>query len=619
MELRILGPLEIRVADETLPLAGAKQYTVLATLLLRAGKIVSLDQLVDEVWGDSPPASASHTLEVYVSRLRQLFNGHGPSLVRRGGGYMLELGGATLDAREFAELAEVASAAADAGDHELVVEHGSAALALWRGHVLADVRLGASGRAEAERLEEVRLRTIERRIDAELALGAHEEVIGELQSLVVVNPYRERLVAQVMLALYRSGRHAEALEAYEQTRRRLDDDLGLQPSADLQQLSAQIVRQEPTLQAPSPALEEAARPTRARDRAGRLSGLVAVGVAVAAVMALTAAGGARQLESAPDRSTTRVALVLQSVPAEDSYVSWRRNELTDAVEGLASSADVESQLFDVADDLRPSDVEQLTRRLTEGQFDLVLFAVNTDGARALAPRARRLPHTRSVFIDASLSELALRGIPNVSAIRFATEGPAQLAGALGGLIRPRAETSRRPDVVSVVAGERTPEATRVVAAFRLGVARALPHATVLVDYTHETVNPTACERTANAQIDAGSDVVLVHSGRCGTGALAVARARGVWAISGDGVGSPEGNVVAAIFKDWDNAVHTAVGAFTDGTLPAGRDVVLGLDGYNVGLDMSATLPPGIASKVVRLCSDVRVHSARTSIETRAEP
>ena len=143
MELRILGSLEIRLADETLPLAGAKQYTVLATLLLRAGKIVSIDQLVDEVWGDSPPASASHTLEVYVSRLRQLFNGHGPSLVRRGGGYMLELGGATLDAREFAELAEVASAAADAGDHELVVEHGSAALALWRGHVLADVRLGA--------------------------------------------------------------------------------------------------------------------------------------------------------------------------------------------------------------------------------------------------------------------------------------------------------------------------------------------------------------------------------------------------------------------------------------------------------------------------------------------
>ena len=275
-------------------------------------------------------------------------------------------------------------------------------------------------------------------------------------------------------------------------------------------------------------------------------------------------------------------------------------------------------MFDVADDLRPSDVEQLTRRLTEGQFDLVLFAMNADGARALAPRARRLPHTRSVFIDASLSELALRGIPSVSAIRFATEGPAQLAGALGGLIRPRAETSRRPDVVSVVAGERTPEATRVVAAFRLGVARALPHATVLVDYTHEVVNPTACERTANAQIDAGSDVVLVHSGRCGTGALAVARVRGVWAISGDGVGSPEGNVVAAIFKDWDNAVHTAVGTYTDGTLPAGRDVVLGLDGYNVGLEMSATLPSGIASKVVELCSDLRVRSA-ASIPARSDP
>ena len=151
-------------------------------------------------------------------------------------------------------------------------------------------------------------------------------------------------------------------------------------------------------------------------------------------------------------------------------------------------------------------------------------------------------------------------------------------------MRPRAQARRRADVVSVVAGEKTPEATRVVAAFRRGVARALPRAKVLVEYSNEMVDPTACERIANAQIDAGSDVVFVHSGRCGTGALAVARTRGVWAISGDGVGEPAGGVLGAIFKDWDNAVYTAVAAFAEGTLPAG-DVVLGLDGYNVGLDM----------------------------------
>ena len=133
------------------------------------------------------------------------------------------------------------------------------------------------------------------------------------------------------------------------------------------------------------------------------------------------------------------------------------------------------------------------------------------------------------------------------------------------------------------------------------------------------LDPTVCERVANAQIDAGSDVVFAHSGRCGTGALAVARTRGVWAISGDGVSEPAGgNVLGTIFKDWDNAVYTAVAAFAEGTLPAG-DVVLGLDGYNVGLDMSPTLPAGIGSRVVRLCSDIRLHAAQTSMKTRAEP
>jgi len=621
MELRILGPIEARIADEPLSLSRGKQLTVLGLLLSRAGEIVSTEQLVDELWGESPPSSAAHTLEVYVSRLRQLFNGHGPSLVRRGTGYVLELGGALLDARDFMQLAgDVARAAADR-QHEVVTERASEALSLWGGKALADVELGAIGRAEADRLEELRLRTLELRIDSELALGRHEQAVGELQPLVAQSPYREKFVAQLMLALYRSGRHAEALGAYEQTRRRLHDDLGLQPSADLQQLSAQIVRQEPALRAP------AAVPTTSREQlprnppaehARRLAGLVAAGAAVAAVMALTAAGGARQPELASDSPTMRVALVVQAVPVSERYDDWRRGQLTSALDGLRQYAGTESQLVEVDADLAPSYVERVTDRLAAGRFDLVLFALNADGARAFAPQVRRLQRARSVFIDSSLAELALAGEPNATGIRFATEAPAQLAGALGGLMRPRAQARRRADVVSVVAGEKTPEATRVVAAFRRGVARALPRAKVLVEYSNEMVDPTACERIANAQIDAGSDVVFVHSGRCGTGALAVARTRGVWAISGDGVGEPAGGVLGAIFKDWDNAVYTAVAAFAEGTLPAG-DVVLGLDGYNVGLDMSPTLPAGIGSKVVRLCSDIRLHSAQTSLETRAEP
>jgi DNA-binding SARP family transcriptional activator len=251
MSFHVLGPLEARVAGETLAIGGAKQRAVLAVLLLHAGEVVSVERLVDEVWGNDPPPSAAHTLESYVSRLRQLFNGHGPRLVRRGAGYAIELGEATLDTRRFVELQEQASLAAAMDDHAQVVEITGAALAMWRGPALADVALASAGRAEADRLEELRLRTYELRFDAELALGHHEQAIGELQKLVAQNPYRERFVAQRMLALYRAGRHAEALDVYERTRRRLDDDLGLQPSADLQQLSGQIVRQDPLLRRPA--------------------------------------------------------------------------------------------------------------------------------------------------------------------------------------------------------------------------------------------------------------------------------------------------------------------------------------------------------------------------------
>ena len=214
IELGILGPLEVRLAGESLTPGGAKQRAVLAALLLRDEELVSVERLVDEVWGDDPPPSAAHTLESYVSRLRQLFNGHGPTLVRRGAGYSLELHGATLDSRTFVALYESATLAAAAGEPESVVQHASAALAVWRGPALADVALASAGRAEAERLEELRLRTYELRFEADLALGRHEQVVSELQTLVGQSPYRERFVAQLMLALYRSGRHAEALETY---------------------------------------------------------------------------------------------------------------------------------------------------------------------------------------------------------------------------------------------------------------------------------------------------------------------------------------------------------------------------------------------------------------------
>ena len=563
MEFLVLGPLEVRVGPEVLQLGGGKQRAVLAALLLRAGEVVSVDQLVDELWDETPPASAAHTLEVYVSRLRQLLNGHGPVLHRRGSGYMLELGSATLDACTFVKAAEDVSAASAEGDHASTVRRATAALAIWRGSALADVAVGPLGRAETERLEELRLRTLELRIDSELALGRHDHAVGELQPLIARNPYRERFVAQLMLALYRSGRHVEALDVYEQTRRRLDDDLGLQPSADLQQLSAQIVRQEPALRAAAAAVASSyTEPPRSpmRGRAQRLAGLVAAGIGVAVVMALTATGGARQLELASRSSTTRVALVVQSIPAADRYDDWRRHELTGALDGLRQYGDTEAQLFEVDDDLTPSEVERITHRLAAGRFDLVLFALNADGARAVAPHVGELQRARSVvhrLVDSRAPARGSRATPRRSASRpmRRRSWPVRLAGSCGPVRRrPDTQTSsplwpvrrrRRRHARSLRSGEESRERCR--------------SAKFLVDYTNEMLDPTACERVANAQIDAGSDVVFAHSGRCGTGALAVARTRGVWAISGDGVGEPAGNVLAAIFKDWDNAVYTAAG------------------------------------------------------------
>ncbi len=205
VEFRVLGPLEVLGGGEPLALGGAKQRAVLAVLLLRAGEVVPLERLIDEVWGNDPPPSAAHTLESYVSRLRQLLNGRGPILSRRGAGYAIDLHGAQLDALAFVELQERASLASALEEHASALEWASAGLDLWRGPALADVALASAGRAEAERLEEFRLRAYEMRFDAELALGRQAQCIGELQALVAQNPYRERFVEQFMLALYRSG------------------------------------------------------------------------------------------------------------------------------------------------------------------------------------------------------------------------------------------------------------------------------------------------------------------------------------------------------------------------------------------------------------------------------
>ena len=252
MEFRILGSLEVRNANEDpVPLSGARQRALLAILLLRANERVSVEQLADDLWSGKQPQTALNALQVHVSHLRKLFAAKTPDtqpvLVTDPGGYRLEIEPDALDAKRFEALVAESRHALTCSDYEKASTTLADALALWRGPALADFREAPFAQGEIARLEELRLVALEDRVDADLALGRHAELIPELESLVAARPLRERLRGQLMLALYRSGRQADALEEYERARRQLVGELGLEPSVALKALQAGILRQEPSL------------------------------------------------------------------------------------------------------------------------------------------------------------------------------------------------------------------------------------------------------------------------------------------------------------------------------------------------------------------------------------
>jgi DNA-binding SARP family transcriptional activator len=243
-DFRILGPLE--VSDETGPLllGGQKQRAVLALLLLDAGRVVSVDRLIDALWGEQPPRTAGTSLQNFISSLRKLL---GPQVLEtKSPGYRLNVKPGELDLEQFRKAVEEARPH-DAVERSERLRH---ALELWRGPALADFTFEAFAQPQIAHLEELRLTTLEQRVEADLDAGRHGELVGELEVLVEEHPLRERLRGQYMLALYRAGRQAEALHAYQQGRRLLVEQLGIEPSRDLQQLHGAILRQESGLQAP---------------------------------------------------------------------------------------------------------------------------------------------------------------------------------------------------------------------------------------------------------------------------------------------------------------------------------------------------------------------------------
>ncbi len=351
MEFRILGPLEVIDGGRSLRLGGGRQRAILALLLTRPNEVVSTDRLIDELWGAQPPKTALNTLQYYVSQLRKALGSD--RILTRPPGYLIDLGPGELDLERFESLLE-------RDDAEALRE----ALAIWRGPALADLAFEPFAQAETARLEELRLATLERRLQLDLEGGRAADLVGELQALISQHPLRERLRGQLMLALYRSGRQADALAAYQEARRTLVESLGIDPSPALQELERAVLRQDPSLRSEAStapyapqrsilvvsgdggsldALLSVAEPlTRRPPRELIVAGLLAEGRDLAGAAA--ALGDLRE-QLAERRVQARVAAYTSAAPGDDAALLAAKQDVDLVLRGAPASL-LERGIFD---------------------------------------------------------------------------------------------------------------------------------------------------------------------------------------------------------------------------------------------------------------------------------
>jgi YVTN family beta-propeller protein len=430
VDFRILGPLEVEDDGRTLPLGGSKQRALLALLLLHANEVVARDRLIDELWGDGAPETASTAVQGYVSALRKTLGAE--RIVTRAPGYLLRVDPEAVDLGRFERLVGEGRAALAAGDPAKASQTLSEALALWRGLALADLNSTPFAYAEGLRLQEFRLAAVEHRIDAALALGRHADVVAELEALVAQHPLREKLRGQLMLALYRCGRQSEALEFYQEARRLLVGELGLEPGAPLRTLEQAILNQDPALEAPSTTatrIEPSARRPRPLRRTLALLGIV--GVVAAGVVAASAV-----LLTRSDKPPT-------VVPNSLVKIDPRTNEVVDVIgvgrfPGKVVSGDGFLWVVNIED-------ETLTRvALASGRADLVgglrlkqPAGITADGGRGVQVGSSE--ESEVVRIDpGSLEVLERIRVPGITATFLAagagslwiTQPPPGFAGAV---------------------------------------------------------------------------------------------------------------------------------------------------------------------------------------------
>ncbi len=257
LNIQLLGPLNVELKATQMTPSAPKQRQVLALLALNAGRVVTVSTLIEELWGDRPPRSYATTLQTYVLQIRNALAAALPGvpavrgvLSTRHSGYQLEAGCRT-DVEEFTRLANAGREAAEQGDHRVAAEQLGRALRVWRGPALVDVGLGRVLELEAASLEETRLGIFERRVEADLALGRHNDMLGELTLASARNPMNEILSAYLMIALYRSGHVGRALEVFHRLGSVLDEELGVAPCARMQRLHAAMLSGDPALESPS--------------------------------------------------------------------------------------------------------------------------------------------------------------------------------------------------------------------------------------------------------------------------------------------------------------------------------------------------------------------------------
>jgi DNA-binding SARP family transcriptional activator/DNA-binding CsgD family transcriptional regulator len=318
MDFCILGPLEALDEGRVVELGGSKQRALLALLLLHANETLSTDRLIDELWGERPPATAAKTVQVHISRLRKALAGAAGDgaacdgmVVTRQHGYELQLDPERLDACDFERLVGEGSSELAAGRPERAAAALEGALSLWRGTPLADLAYERFAQVEIARLGDLRVNALELLIDAKLALGAHAEVVGRLEALIAEHPFRERLHAQLMLALYRSDRQADALQAYQDARSKLHEELAIAPGERLRELERAILAQDPAL-----ALKVVERPPEP-DTAERRTTLVE-----------------RESGSGPANAETRPPGMAASVVGREAELAAVDSVLAAALEGL---------------------------------------------------------------------------------------------------------------------------------------------------------------------------------------------------------------------------------------------------------------------------------------------